>query len=150
MGSFTVQVPDDSLASLGEEYQKGNTVTITSENAELFVRSRDTDVDFSNTSRMQRQRVYIDGYVQSLRKQLQEDFNGTVTRATGLLSQVVTNISIDEVSDFAKMIMDYEFSAEEDYIVVEGSEKKGLFHDEYHIDETELQKLILETFYTQK
>ena len=48
------------------------------------------------------------------------------------------------------MIMDYEFSAEEDYIVVEGSEKKGLFHDEYHIDETELQKLILETFYTQK
>ena len=150
VGSFTVQVPDDSLASLGEEYQKGNTVTITSENAELFVRSRDTDVDFSNTSRMQRQRVYIDGYVQSLRKQLQEDFNGTVTRATGLLSQVVTNISIDEVSDFAKMIMDYEFSAEEDYIVVEGSEKKGLFHDEYHIDETELQKLILETFYTQK
>ena len=85
-----------------------------------------------------------------MRKQLQEDFNGTVTRATGLLSQVVTNISIDEVSDFAKMIMDYEFSAEEDYIVVEGSEKKGLFHDEYHIDETELQKLILETFYTQK
>ena len=125
-------------------------MTITSENAELFVRSRDTGVGLFEYVTYAKAKVYIDGYVQSLRKQLQEDFNGTVTRATGLLSQVVTNISIDEVSDFAKMIMDYEFSAEEDYIVVEGTEKKGLFHDEYHIDETELQKLILETFYTQK
>lgn len=149
-GSFTVQVPDDSLASLGEEYQKGRTVTITSENAELFVRTRDIDVDFSNTSRMQRQSAYIDGYMKALREKLQEDFGGTVEKAADLLPQVVTNISADEVTDFAEMIMNYEFSADEDYIVVEGTEEEGLFHDEYHIDEDKLQNLILETFYKEQ
>lgn len=147
VGNFSVEIPDDSLESLGAEYQKGNTVTITEENAELFVRSRDTEVDFSNTSRMQRQKIYIDGYIKALKEQLEGDYEGTVSRATGLLSQTVTNISVDEVSDFAKMIMNYEFSADEDYIVVKGTEEKGLFHDEYHIDESELQRLVLETFY---
>lgn len=147
VGNFSVEIPDDSLESLGAEYQKGNTVTITEENAELFVRSRDTEVDFSNTSRMQRQKIYIDRYIKALKEQLEGDYEGTVSRVTGLLSQTVTNISVDEVSDFAKMIMNYEFSADEDYIVVKGTEEKGLFHDEYHIDESELQRLVLETFY---
>ena len=140
-------VPDDSLASLGAEYQKGSTLTITEENAELFVRSRDTDVDFSNTSRMLRQQAYIEGYINTLREQLQEDFNGTVARASSLLPQLVTNISVDEVTDFAEMLMNYEFSADEDYIVVEGTQEKGLFYDEYYIDESKLQELILEVFY---
>jgi len=146
-GDFDIVVPDDSLASLGAEYQKGSTLTITEENAELFVRSRDTDVDFSNTSRMLRQQAYIEGYINTLREQLQEDFNGTVARASSLLPQLVTNISVDEVTDFAEMLMNYEFSADEDYIVVEGTQEKGLFHDEYHIDESKLQELILEVFY---
>ena len=146
-GDFDIVVPDDSLASLGAEYQKGSTLTITEENAELFVRSRDTDVDFSNTSRMLRQQAYIEGYINTLREQLQEDFNGTVARASSLLPQLVTNISVDEVTDFAEMLMNYEFSADEDYIVVEGTQEKGLFHDEYYIDESKLQELILEVFY---
>ncbi len=149
-GNFTVVVPDDSLASLGAGYQKGSRLTITKENAELFVRSRDTGVDFSNTSRMMRQKAYMEGYVSALREQLQEDFGGTVARAVKLLPQLVTNISVNEVADFAEMLMNYEFSADEDYIVVEGTQEKGLFHDEYRIDESKLQDLILEVFYKEQ
>ena len=108
-GDFTVVVPDDSLASLGAEYQKGSTLTITEENAEQFVRYRDTDADFSNTTRMLRQKAYIEGYINTLRGQLQEDFQGTVARASALLPQLVSNISVDEVADFAEMLMNYEF-----------------------------------------
>lgn len=150
VGELTVQIPDDSLEYLDEKLKKGTSLTLTSDNAELFVRSRDTDREYSNTGRMRRQETYMEAYLEKLRTLLEEDFSGTVSRMEDVFSNTMTNIGLSEVSSFAEMAMKYRFDPEQDCYTVPGTDHSGTYHDEFHVDEEALQQLVLQIFYKKK
>ena len=58
VGSVDVVVPNGTLENVNPIYKEGATVTITQENAEEFVRHRDTNQDFSAMDRLERQRAF--------------------------------------------------------------------------------------------
>lgn len=150
LGEITVRIPDDSLEFADDDLKEGDTLTLTSENVEQFVRARDIETDFSNAGRMRRQKLYVEACLEKLKKLLKEDFSGTVSCMEGVFSNTVTNISLDEVSSFAEMSLEYEFDPEQDYYIVEGTDQTGAYHDEFLVDEDALQQLVLQIFYRKK
>lgn len=149
VGSITVTIPGDDLAHLGEDYEKGKELTIDSSNVEMFLRTRNTQESYSNGSRMERQRVYVNAYIEKLRDQLKQDYNQTVQKMVQVSKKLVTNCSLEDMGTFAEMIMTYSFE-EENYHEVVGTNQMGMFHDEYVIDEDVLQKLLLDVFYIEE
>ena len=67
VGGVTVTVPGDDLEYLGARFKKGRTLKLEGEMAEQFVRSRNTEEDFSNAGRMERQKVYLTAYLENCR-----------------------------------------------------------------------------------
>ncbi|MDO4306344.1 MAG: LCP family protein [Eubacteriales bacterium] len=150
VGELNVQIPDDSLEYLDESFKEGTSLTLTSENVELFVRSRDIEREYSNTGRMRRQEIYMKAYLEKLKTLLAEDFSGTVSRMEAVFSNTMTNIGLSEVSSFAEMAMEYQFDPEQDCYTVQGTDHSGEYHDEFHVDEEALQQLVLQIFYKKK
>ncbi len=143
VGSVDVVVPNDDLSDYG--FVKGSTVSINSGNIERFVRYRDTGKTFSNTGRMERQKVFLNAYMSKFR-QLSLN-NGTLTKVTKLLSSLITNITVGELSDFIDLYSECSFDIDNDYYIPSGNNVEGTAHDEFYLDEQAFRKMILELFY---
>lgn len=145
-GTITVTVPNNDLAGIYTEMYKGNTVTLTKDNVEKFVRYRDTNVEFSNNGRRERQKAYLDAYLPALKSALKDDPEGMWKKFTGIQKDVVTSISKKKyaaiVNDFGGMD-----TANITFYTPSGEDKQGSRHDEFYIDKDELQGKILEIFY---
>ncbi len=150
VGEITIQVTEDDLSGLDADFYKEGSLTLTSGNVERFVRSRDTEQEFSNQGRMRRQKLYMEAYLEKLKLLLREDFSGTVSRMETVFSNTVTNIGLNEISSFAEMALKYEFDPEQDYYIVQGTDQAGKYHDEFLVDEEALQQLVLQLFYKRK
>ena len=146
VGSVEVQVPNDDLKQFGPEYEKGQTLIVDKSNIERFVRFRDIGTDFSNEGRMERQKVFLEAYMNKF-KQLAKD-EATIVKTTKILSTLVTNISIGELNDFISLYAESSFDMNSDYYKPSGENKTGQAHDEFYIDEKAFQELILKMFYT--
>ena len=59
VGGVTVTVPNDDLAAKYPELTTGNVVTLDESNVRAYVQQRDTDVDFSNEGRIERQKSFV-------------------------------------------------------------------------------------------
>ena len=59
---MTVTVPNDSLAEEYPEFQEGEEAVITEENAETFLRWRDTNQTQSALDRMERQQAFLKAF----------------------------------------------------------------------------------------
>mgnify|MGYP001718301415 FL=1 len=58
VGGVTVTVPED-MTQVDPSFAEGAMVTLTGDQALKFTRYRDTEKDFSNNSRMERQKQYL-------------------------------------------------------------------------------------------
>lgn len=147
VGSVELEVPNDTLVDTELGWKQGDIVTITSDNVEQYLRTRDTDVDFSNVTRMERQKAYLLAYFNTLRENLNKDFDKTVSRMYNVLSAVTTNISLSEMEDFAHMVLEYSFDANDGFYTLEGEDVAGTLHDEFEVNQTLLDQIIIEWFY---
>lgn len=74
LGGVTVTLEDDFTAA-DPTMRQGETLTLTAEQAETFVRGRMSVGDGTNNARMARQRTYMDAAVQRLKEKLSEKAN---------------------------------------------------------------------------
>ena len=150
VGEITVQVPE-----IDENYSDmniigGELLTLTSANVEEFIRTRDTEQMYSNKGRMQRQKVYIEAYLDRMKTLLEKDFENTLKKLENVYGNVITNVGVNEIPTFAEMILTYEFDPEKDYFIVEGEDREGKYHDELYVDEEALEQLIMQIFYKER
>ncbi len=143
LGDVEVVVPDDSWAQLNDNYQKGTTVTLTEENAELLVRYRDTTETQSAIERMNRQKVILKAIATNAKDKTSEDTDFIVEMQEALKPYMVTNMGNDVLAKLAEA----KFDTESGIIDIPGEGVEGADFDEYHIDEKELYELVLELFY---
>ena len=139
-GDITVTVPNDSLAEKYPEFRKGAEVTITPENAEIFLRSRDTDVSQSAIDRMERQQAFLDAFGNAAAA----DPSKVTKLYEDLMPYLVTSISNDW---FVKLIGALSTDETVERWTVPGDGVEGEQFDEYHVDNTALYENIIETFY---
>lgn len=150
VGTLEVEIPNNSLVAYHSSWIKGQTIRLTSDNVETFLRARDVDQEFSNQDRMERQKAYLIAYFDALKKALEKDFDNTVTKVYDIINKITSNISFSDMEDFANMVLEYEFDADTGYSTIEGENIEGNYHDEYNVDQEALTNLVKKLFYIEE
>ena len=148
IGGVPVTVIED-LTAVDSKLRKGNEVILKGETALQYVRWRDSDVDFSNDQRMERQKQYLMNFMQQAVKAVKTDFSLPSRLYANLTKEMVTNISLDEAVYLSSKILSIDFS-EESITQLKGESVKGAFYDEFYADEDALIDLILDAFYIEE
>ena len=68
--------------------KKQKKIVINRDNVEVFVRSRNTSKDYSNKTRMQRQKLYIQTYINQLKTKLTNDYSITLQKMYDFYSKL--------------------------------------------------------------
>ncbi len=145
VGGITVNVLED-LTAADPSLIKGQTVTLRGEQAQTYVRTRNTEILDSNNMRMERQRQYISEFVAAAVNGTKANITLPVTLYNSVSDYMVTNISVSEVTYLASLLLKNGASGGE-MITVPGSVSQGEIYAEFTPDEEELYKLILNVFY---
>lgn len=138
LGGITLTVPEDYTA-IDPAFAKGQTITLNGEQAEKYVRSRDIDVLESNNQRMERQSQFMGALIEKINSL---DGNSQyLSLYEEMKPYMITNMTADEM----KALSEYEIASEMIKVPGEIIEKDG--HAQFIVDNKELQKIILKTFY---
>lgn len=145
VGGVTVTIEDD-FSAVDPTLVKGETVTLTAENVENYVRSRmKMEEDPTNINRMKRQRTYMLGLVEALKKSVAQDAAFVIDAYSAIAGSLVTDCSIDELADYADRFSDYSLT---EIVTPDGESAIGEKYMEFYVDERALQELVMEVFYT--
>lgn len=145
VGGVTVTVPDDSLSGADPQFAPGAQVTLTGENAEAFVRYRDTQEEQSALSRMERQKVFLEAYGQRLKEVYSEDPSIVGDILSAADPYMVTSIGNDQ---YLKLADSYLAAGKTASYTVPGEGVVGEDgFDAYRVDEDALYEMVLEIFY---
>lgn len=143
LGGVELVVPDDTLEAVNPLFQPGATVVITKENAEQFLRYRDTEEALSAIDRMNRQKVFMEAFAEKAKEVSSKDNSFIVKMYDSLKDYMVTNIGNDV---FAK-ILEASYENGQGVRDIPGEAVAGEVYDEYHVNDDELYELVLEMFY---
>ena len=145
VGGVTVTVEDD-FTGVDDTLKKGETVTLTGEQAENFVRGRKSmKEDDTNQNRLARQAQYEEGLKAAFTAKCSEDNTFPLDFYHGLEAYMTTNISARKFSRIALLMID---DQEETPVTITGT--YGTDENEWQTftpDEDSLQEAILELFY---
>lgn len=142
VGGVAITVPED-YTWIDPSFQKGTTITLNGEQAEKYVRSRDTEALDSNQQRMERQSQFM----KALLIQLGEG-GFRQTDAASMYQEMkpymTTNMSVERLEDFSQ----YDF--EEEMLTLPGHvvEKDG--HAQYLTDAEQVKELVIQEFYVER
>ena len=141
VGGVTVDVLTDlSYPAKGVTLKQGETVTLTGDEAYVYLRSRDINEYDSASVRLSRQIQYIENFMEK-GKSLGM---GTAMQAYNSVSDyIVTNI---DFASLAEEVLSCEFDASRMY-QIPGEVTMGETFEEYHVDEEALYEMIIEIFY---
>ena len=145
VGGVTVNVKDDfskvnPSITMGELKLQGDQVID-------FVRTRKDVGDQTNTTRMTRQKEYVDGFLHELKHREEENIEFAVELYDEVAPYIVTDVSVE---DFSKILEHYARYELVEVVVPEGEHKIVDGHYQCHTDQEKLDALILRLFYAPK
>ena len=143
LGEVNLVVPDDTLEKADPKFKKGAQVAITAEDAELFVRYRDTQQSQSAIARMNRQKVFMEAFVEEAKVKALDNTDLVVDMYEDLKPYMVTNMG----TDLFAQLLDATYDSKDKIQDIPGEKVDGMQFDEYHINGTELYEFILQNFY---
>jgi anionic cell wall polymer biosynthesis LytR-Cps2A-Psr (LCP) family protein len=111
-----------------------------------FLRSRQNVGDQLNLTRMQRQERYMSSFVKLLKEKLQTDPGFAVQTFDTVADYMVTELSSSALVGLVEHYSGYEMGK---FYSVPGQNVVGEYM-EYHVDEAELDKLIIDLLYNPK
>lgn len=140
-GGVTLTVQDDFP---GGGLVKGEKVTLMGEQALTYVRTRYGMDDSSNLQRMTRQRQYAAEWIKTARPLL-NDQNAVAELVFSLKDYHSSDCTADKLNEFARMLGNNETIQIHE---LPGEAKVGQHYMEYYVDDSSIQRLVLELFYT--
>jgi LCP family protein required for cell wall assembly len=145
VGGVTVEVTEDF--SLVDPTIPMGTVKLTGQQALNFVRTRKDVGDQLNVTRMERQMTYIRGFSQALKAKHETDATFVLNIYEELKPYVVTDCSGKVLASLLERYATYELGQ---ILSPKGENVMGQKYYEFHVDETDLQRIMLELFYAPK
>ena len=144
IGGVTVEVLDDlSNTAKNVSLKKGETVTLTGDEAYVYLRSRDTSVFDSAGERLNRQMQYMTALFAKMKTVTES--NPSIFKTINSSIKDYTVSSMDFVK-LAEMSVDYTFDESHMY-TIPGETVQGEVFEEYNVDDPALYEMILEIFY---
>ena len=146
VGGVTVTVPNDDLASKYPELTAGSIVTLDESNVRAYVQQRDTEVDFSNEGRIERQKSFVLSFMDSFGKLVKENSTQVWDKLEESSDWMQTDITKNRYLSLADAFSQTCLTPDS-YYILEGEDQLGELHDEFYYDEDALQELIIKLFY---
>jgi len=155
LGGITVDIPED-LTKWNPKMKAGTKdYLLLNKDAVIFVARRDTGIDDSAMGRMKRQVMYLKKLFPAVKAKTAENITYPIALYNSEADKVKTNLTIDEMTYLAKLLLDLELS-DKDIVSVPGEMKRiepGEIEDYeyemgYIVDEDALKQLIVDRFYT--
>ncbi len=143
VGGVNVELLDD-FTTVDPTFVKGSSVTLQGEQATKYVRARGELEDSSNISRMQRQKQYMNAWMDTFDKKYAEDKLLPLTILNSVSDYLVTDLSNEQVMDLFDCYKEY---SSRGMLNVEGESIKGEQYMEFHVDEEALRRMVVELFY---
>ena len=154
LGGIRVDIPED-LTKWDPKMKAGVTdYLLLGEDAVIFVARRDTGIDDSAMGRMMRQIAYLKKLFPALKEETSRNLMYPISMYNRESAKIKTNLSIDEMTYLAKLMLDLELE-DSQIVSVPGQMKRiepGEIEDYeyemgYIVDEEELKKLVVDRFY---
>lgn len=137
LGGVKITVPED-YTNINSQFVKGAEIVLNGEMAEQYVRYRDTQVSGSNTERMERQTQFIEALAAQLQGK-EMSWYEWLFRETE--EYVLTDLTYEEMERLSAYEMVKPIQS------VPGEVILGEEHDEFVVDNDQLQKMIINLFY---
>jgi LCP family protein required for cell wall assembly len=145
VGGVTVEITED-FSKVDPAMTMG-TMTLKGEQAIHFVRTRKDVGDQKNLSRMERQKTYIDAFVESFRESREADPEFIARAYQDVSDYMVTDCTVNAVSGMIDRFGGYAIGK---VVSPAGENRMGETYYEFYVDEEKLDSLILELFYAPK
>ncbi len=145
VGGVDVTVLED-LTFADKRFMKGAQLHLMGDMAYAYVHYRDITVDASARGRLNRQKQYLQGYVDQAKAAFRKDVTLPFTLFNAVLPYMTTDITVDEVVYLAGQVVNYEFT-EENLILIPGVTDTSKEFDEFYPDEEQLRQMIIDIFY---
>ena len=147
VGGVTVTIPTMGMEQADPEFVFGQTVRLKGEQAERFVRFRDTERDNSAISRMEQQKLYISGFFQAVKEKSRTESN--ITEHLFEMSQdyMVTDMAKDEYLKLAINALEGEGLTSASFKMAPGTGTATETYDEHYVDQEALVPILLDLFY---
>lgn len=145
VGGVTVTVTDD-FSKVNPSITMGE-LTLQGDQVIDFVRTRKDVGDQKNVTRMERQKEYVDGFLQKLMEKEQENIEFVVQLYDQVAPYIVTDCSVTTLSG---MLDRYAQFTIKEVVTLEGENLVNDGHYEFHVDEEKLDALLLRLFYRAK
>ena len=138
-GGVDVTMKND-YTQIDPSFIQGSTVHLEGDLATKFVRYRDKSVFNSVQDRMDRQTQYVTSFIKSLKDKGGESLAETLNQFIG--SEVITDLNAGELNS----LINYEYDTD-NVLYLPGEMVQGEEYEEYNVDNTELEKMIIDLFY---
>lgn len=144
-GGVTVTIQDD-FSQVDPSLVKGETVTLSGEQAYTFVRGRYYVGDSTNISRMARQVEYFNGLAAQVRNRMEQDMAAVAELYQSLTPYMVTDMGSGTVTKLAQECKGYTNGG---VVSLEGESKVGEKFMEFYAKEDSVKQAVFRLFYTQ-
>lgn len=138
VGGVPVKISED-LTKVDPAFTAGSTVCLTGDQAEKFVRARRGLADDTNTARMERQRIYLEGFQKQIRQVFREDPDVSVKLAEKLGEFIQTDLTARQLSELMESLDRSRISPIRS---PEGELLTGADHYEFFVEEESLWQLV--------
>ena len=138
-GGVDVTMKND-YTQIDPSFIQGSTIHLEGDLATKFVRYRDKSVFNSVQDRMDRQTQYVTSFIKSLKDKGGESLAETLNQFIG--SEVITDLNAGELNS----LINYEYDTD-NVLYLPGEMVQGEEYEEYNVDNTELEKMIIDLFY---
>lgn len=145
VGGVTVEVTED-FSAVDPSIGMGE-VTLRGEQAIHFVRTRREVGDQLNISRIERQKEYIQGFVDAFRSERQHNKHLISDAYEEVADYLVSNCTVNALGGYADRFGDYEIGQ---VISPKGENVQGQEYFEFYVDEEDLDGIILRLLYAPK
>jgi len=142
MNGIKVTVPNDSLYFKDDRFTPGSVVSLNKNNIETFLRVRDINTTDSALYRLDRQKVFLKAFLEQVRSGYDGDQEMVTRMYDEIHPYMVTNMGNDQ---FVKLMKGVNAKDEVAEWTLPGEGVQTETYDEYHVNEDELLKKLLDT-----
>lgn len=143
VGGVTLEILDDFTA-VDPTMQAGETITLSGEQALVYVRARKGLEDPSNSHRMLRQKQYLEALYERSRQCVQEQEDFAATSALAITDYLVSDCSANKLES---LMTRYAEKPMDTIYTLEGESVKGETFMEFYPDTDNVLETVIECFY---
>lgn len=147
VGGVEVTATEDVVVYM-PEWEVGSKVTLRGEEALYYVRHRAAESQElgTNIRRIERQKQFMAAFAEKVKVKMKDDISFPLTLYDQVQKNIVTSLSVDEMTYLANMVLNYDFSIN-NMIGTPGESKMGENSEEFHVDDAALKQIVIDVFY---